>query len=297
MNLSTLSAPIGVFDSGLGGLSVYQHLQAQLPYERVIYFADTLNVPYGNRSAQDIVRLTELAVSWLVHAGCKLIVIACNSASAYALERVRTLYPAVPIVGLVPALKPAVLASQNKQVAVLATRATLEGELLARVINEYATPHAVKVIKYFDADLVPWVEAGMPTDAPPAKRLREMLNVWTGQGVDFLVLGCTHYPFFRPFLEQEIFHKNYNLRIVDSGKAIADRVVSLLKQHKMMNRNSSDIVARIEAYSIEDVVHRPAKVHTDLQAPALQFYYTDISHEAETLQQKVKQLLTGRTNF
>ena len=132
------SAPIGVFDSGLGGLSVLTHLQRRLPFEHYIYLADTLHVPYGSRTQADICQLTLQAVAWLNSQGCKLIVIACNSASAHGLQAARRLYPDVPIVGLVPALKPAVMNSQTKQVAVLATPATLHGYLLNEVIEQVA---------------------------------------------------------------------------------------------------------------------------------------------------------------
>ena len=167
------SAPIGLFDSGVGGLSVYLHLAQQLPHERYVYYADTLHVPYGNRDSEDIKALTLIAVEWLYQQGCKLIVIACNSASAYALETARRCYPQLPIVGLVPALKPAVLASKTGHVAVLATKATLNGTLLNDVITNVASPHATKVTKYFDPKLVPWDESGMPKDSKTAQDLRQ----------------------------------------------------------------------------------------------------------------------------
>ena len=168
----------------LEGLSVYLHLAQQLPSERYIYYADTLNVPYGNRESEDIETLTLSAVAWLYQQGCKLIVIACNSASAYALEMARRYYPQLPIVGLVPALKPAVLASNSGHVAVLATKATLNGTLLSNVIDNFARPSNVEVVKYFDPQLVPWVEAGMPEQDETAQRLRLQLAVFSDVGVD-----------------------------------------------------------------------------------------------------------------
>lgn len=227
-------APIGIFDSGIGGLSVYRHLAQQLPAERYIYYADTLHVPYGNRGSEDIEALTLVAVDWLYRQGCKLIVIACNSASAYALSLARERYPQIPIVGLVPALKPAVLASRSKQVAVLATKATLEGALLNQVITDIACPNHTTVTKYFDPELVPWVEAGMPSTAQTANRLRQQLQQLASEGIDYLVLGCTHYPFFKEFLLQEIDERQLAVTVVDSGQAIAARVQSLLIDNKML---------------------------------------------------------------
>ena len=228
------SAPIGLFDSGVGGLSVYLHLAQQLPHERYVYYADTLHVPYGNRDSEDIKALTLTAVEWLYQQGCKLIVIACNSASAYALETARRCYPQLPIVGLVPALKPAVLASKTGHVAVLATKATLNGTLLNDVITNVASPHATKVTKYFDPKLVPWVESGMPKDSKTAQDLRQQLRLFTQDGIDQLVLGCTHYPFFKAFLRQEIVEQQLAIQIVDSGQAIAERVKQLLLINQLL---------------------------------------------------------------
>lgn len=222
------SAPIGVFDSGVGGLSVYLHLAQQLPTERYVYYADTLNVPYGNRDSEDIEALTLKAVEWLHQQGCKLIVIACNSASAYALDTARRCYPHIPIVGLVPALKPAVLASKSGHVAVLATKATLNGTLLNDVIVNFAKPNNTIVTKYFDPQLVPWVEAGMSEQDETAQRLRQQVRIFANGGVDQLVLGCTHYPFFKTFLLDEIVQQQLSIQVIDSGQAIAERVRQLL---------------------------------------------------------------------
>ena len=222
------SAPIGVFDSGVGGLSVYLHLAQQLPTERYVYYADTLNVPYGNRDSEDIETLTLKAVEWLHQQGCKLIVIACNSASAYALDTARRCYPHIPIVGLVPALKPAVLASKSAHVAVLATKATLNGTLLNDVIVNFAKPNNTIVTKYFDPQLVPWVEAGMSEQDETAQRLRQQVRIFANEGVDQLVLGCTHYPFFKTFLLDEIAQRQLSIQVIDSGQAIAERVRQLL---------------------------------------------------------------------
>ena len=227
------SSPIGLFDSGVGGLSIYLHLAQQLPNERYIYYADTLNVPYGNRDSEDIEALTLKAVEWLYQQGCKLIVIACNSASAYALDTARKCYPQLPIVGLVPALKPAVLASKSGHVAVLATKATLNGSLLNDVIASFANPNSTVVTKYFDPQLVPWVEAGMPVEDETAQRLRQQLRAFANEGIDQLVLGCTHYPFFKSFLLDEIAQQQLSIQVVDSGQAIAERVKQLLVANQM----------------------------------------------------------------
>lgn len=219
--------PIGVFDSGVGGLSVYQHLHAVLPNEQFIYYADTLNVPYGNKDAKTIERLTEQAVIWLLAYQVKLIVIACNSASAYTLATLRQKY-AIPIVGLVPAIKPATVLTQTKRIAVLATQATLMSQPLDRVIKEQAAPKAITVSKHFNPSLVPWVEQGMPTDSQTYKNLLTLPHTLVKEQIDVLVLGCTHYPFFKDLLQDEIDRHQFTLTLIDSGLAIALRVKSLL---------------------------------------------------------------------
>lgn len=236
-------APIGVFDSGLGGLSILAHLYQRLPNEQYLYFADTLHVPYGTREADDIRDLTLQAVDWLVAQGCKLLVIACNTASAHGLEQARARYPQIPIVGLVPALKPAVLHSKTKQVAVLATLATLHGALLNTVIEQIAIPNQVAVHKYSLASLVPWVELDMPNTHPAVSELDELLHTLLALNVDYLVLGCTHYPFFKGYLTHKLAQlpdkpKHFELQLIDSGQAIARRVQSLLADKNLLNTHA-----------------------------------------------------------
>lgn len=249
-------APIGVFDSGVGGLSVYQHLRQLLPNERFIYYADTKNVPYGDKSGDEILLLTLQAVARLCKRGCKLIVIACNSASAYALTAIRQRC-SVPVVGLVPAVKPACKLTQTKKIAVLATKATLNGYLLNEVINEVAIPNGVTVFKHFEPSLVPWVEQGMPIDSQVASLLIHQTHLWAKAGVDVVVLGCTHYPFFKSFLQDEINKKNLAITLVDSGFAIAQRVQSLLK------------IFNIASQEIPNLT----------QNPPLQLYATQLTNE------------------
>ena len=262
------SAPIGVFDSGVGGLSVYLHLAQQLPTERYVYYADTLNVPYGNRDSEDIEALTLKAVEWLHKQGCKLIVIACNSASAYALDTARRCYPHIPIVGLVPALKPAVLASKSGHVAVLATKATLNGTLLNDVIINFAQPNNTVVTKYFDPQLVPWVEAGMSEQDETAERLRQQIRVFADEGVDQLVLGCTHYPFFKTFLLDEIAQQQLPIQVIDSGQAIAERVRQLLI--------ANNLSASLMSEKRENLTQKTSNKNT-ITRPPLTFHATKYS--------------------
>lgn len=245
------TAPIGVFDSGVGGLSVYLHLKTLMPNERFIYYADTANVPYGSKSGDEILLLTLQAVARLCKRGCKLIVIACNSASAHALKALRERC-SVPIVGLVPAVKPACSLTKTCQIAVLATRATLNGYLLNDVINDVATPQGVMVHKHFEPTLVPWVESGMPIDSQVANLLIRQTKQWADMGVDVIVLGCTHYPFFKGFLQTFIRQENLDVQLIDSGMAIAQRVKSLLDFFNIASPTPNTAPMQLYATRLDD---------------------------------------------
>ena len=218
--------PIGVFDSGVGGLSVLTELRRQLPHEEFLYFADTAHAPYGERSPGEIGRLTLRAVQWLQEQGCKLVVIACNTACAFSLNEVRAAV-SVPVVGLVPALKPAVQATRSGVVAVFATPVTLEGSLLREVIAKYADPAGVQVLKVWHRGLVPLVEAGQQGNPQTRELLRALLAPVADAGADALVLGCTHYPFLLPSLCAEF---GDTFRTFDSASGVAKRTRFLLHE-------------------------------------------------------------------
>lgn len=212
-------APIGVFDSGMGGLSIVQELQAYLPHEAIIYLADTKHVPYGERSDDEICQLTTQAVHWLHAQGCKAVVIACNTASAFSLTPLREHYgPGFPIIGLVPAVKPAVLKSRSKVVGVLATPGTLRGNLLKDVIAQVAVPAQVQVLTAVSPALVPFVEQGQQDSNACQQELERILRPLQQAGADHLVLGCTHYPFLKHSIHA-VFGEQFVL--VDSGLAVA----------------------------------------------------------------------------
>lgn len=252
------TAPIGVFDSGMGGLSVYLHLKTLMPNECFIYYADTANVPYGGRSGDEILLLTLQAVARLCKRGCKLIVIACNSASAHALQTLRE-WCSVPIVGLVPAVKPACSLTKTRQIAVLATWATLNGYLLNNVINDVATPQGIVVHKHFEPTLVPWVESGMPIDSQVSNLLIRQTKQWADMGVDVIVLGCTHYPFFKRFLQVYIQKENLDVQLIDSGLAIAQRVKSLLDFFNIASPTLNTAPMRLYATRLDDSLFATVK--------------------------------------
>lgn len=227
-----IAAPIGVFDSGMGGLSVVAELHRQLPRESILYYADTAHVPYGSRSDAEIRELTADAVAWLFQAGCKAVVVACNTASAFSLTSLRQHYGArLPIIGLVPALKPAVAATQSGVVAVLATAGTLRGDLFNTVIRQIAEPAGVHVLTAFSAALVPFVEQNQHHSIECEQELHRVLQPLCAAGADQLVLGCTHYPFLSPAIGRAI---GTQLTLIDSGAAVARQTVRVLIDHGLL---------------------------------------------------------------
>ncbi|MDN5543194.1 MAG: glutamate racemase [Acinetobacter sp.] len=246
MPKATANAPIGIFDSGIGGLSIAQEIAKHLPHERFIYFADTAHVPYGPRNDQNIRELTAQAIEWLYRKGCKVAVVACNTASAFSLDYLREHYgDNFPIIGLVPALKPAVLQSKSKTVAVLATPATFRGQLIKDVVDKFAQPSGVTVIPVTCLDLVPFVESGAQMSAACLATLKDILQPVVDQGADYLVLGCTHYPFLKIAI-QSIFGQK--LTLIDSGLAVARQTARILIKNELLFEQNHESDVRIECY-------------------------------------------------
>lgn len=247
-------APIGVFDSGVGGLSVAREILNHLPHEHMLYFADTAHVPYGNRSADEIRELTARGVAWLHGQGCKMAVIACNSASAFSLDGLRHHYgEAFPIVGLVPAVKPAVLHSRSKVIAVLATAATFRGQLIHEVIRHFAVPHGVTVMQIFAPELVPLIEQGQMDEC--ASVLQRCLQPAVAAGADHLVLGCTHYPFLRPLMTR-LYGEQFT--ILDSGHAVARQCGRILSNLHLSAEPTNQSGQMMLVFSGQDqAVRRP----------------------------------------
>lgn len=216
---------IGVFDSGVGGLSVLREMWRQLPDEDTFYFADTAHCPYGSRSAQEIRDLSVRIAHFLVQRGAKVIVVACNTASAAALHHLRERF-SVPIVGMEPAVKPAAERTRAGKVGVIATEVTFQGELFARLLQRYA--NGVEVLTQACPGLVQQVEAGKLEDAETDRLLRLYLQPMAEAGIDSLVLGCTHYPFLREAIVRVV---GPDVEIIDPAPAVARQTARVLDQH------------------------------------------------------------------
>ena len=243
---ASADAPIGVFDSGIGGLSIALEIARHLPNEKIVYYADTAHVPYGARSDQEIRQLTAQAIEWLYRRGCKIAVVAWNTASAFSLDYLREYYgEQFPIVGLVPALKPAVLQTQSKVVAVLATPATFRGQLIKDVMHKFAEPAGVRVLPVTSLELVPFIEAGQQMSPACLNLLQQILEPVVEQGVDYLVLGCTHYPFLKDAIGQIFAEK---LKLIDSGQAVARQTAYILIKNRLISDKISHNAVRVECY-------------------------------------------------
>lgn len=209
---------IGIFDSGVGGLSIWSHIVELLPSEDTIYFADQIHCPYGARSMDEIRRLSEAIVAFLIEQGADLIVVACNTASAAALYHLRRTFP-VPVVGMEPALKPAVERSASGRVGVMATPATFEGEPFARLMDRFGQDAVV--LRRVCPGLVSEIEAGRIEGPEVQAALESCLRPMLDEGIDVLALGCTHYPFVRKEIEKLVGPR---VQVIDPAPAVARQV-------------------------------------------------------------------------
>ena len=217
---------IGIFDSGLGGISVWQALYDALPFESLIYLGDGLRCPYGSRSEAEVRAFTEEAVERLLAEGCKMIVIACNTATAVAIKYLREKYPNVPFVGLEPAVKPAALTTKTGIIGVLATERSLQGDHFRRAEAKYGED--VKILKAVGAGFVEAVEANEEHTPETAELVRKAVAPLVEAGADKIVLGCTHYPFLREVIAATT---GDGVEIIDSSEAVARRVATLLDEN------------------------------------------------------------------
>ncbi|GAB4404496.1 MAG: glutamate racemase [Bacteroidia bacterium] len=216
------SGPIGIFDSGLGGLSVWREVQRLLPDESLIYLGDSGRCPYGPRPHGEILRFSQELSHWLVGQGCKLLVVACNTITGAAIDALRARYP-LPFVGMEPALKPAAQQTHSGVIGVLATQGTFAGRHFQRALAHYGSQVEVQV--QVGTGLVELVEQGQ-LDTPAARALLgDYLLPMLARGADQVVLGCTHYPFLRPLIEEIL---DGRAAIIDPAPAVARQVQRLL---------------------------------------------------------------------
>ncbi|MFN2282542.1 MAG: glutamate racemase [Anaerolineales bacterium] len=229
------SGPIGIFDSGVGGLSVLSEVKRQLPAEDLIYVADQAHVPYGDRSRDEVLGFSLAIIRFLVKMQAKLVIVACNTASAVALTELRNRFPKLPCVGMEPAVKPAAEETRSGVVGVLATPATFQGDLYASTVEKHA--RGVKILQDTCPGLVGQIEAGRISSSETRQILERALAPMIDQGVDEIVMGCTHYPFVIPLI-REIAGEG--IEVIDPAPAVARQAGRLLEKYDLLDRSGGE---------------------------------------------------------
>ena len=224
--------PIGIFDSGVGGLTIWKAIAEMLPGEDTCYLADSANAPYGDRTAGEILELSRRCTEWLLEQGSKLIVVACNTATTNAIAALRAEY-AVPFIGIEPAIKPAALHSTSGCIGVLATRGTLGSSLFADTSRTHA--EGITILEQEGHGLVEAIESGDIGSPELRAHTAELLRPMLQAGMDHLVLGCTHYPYLRPVLEDLL---PSHIRIMDCAEPVARQTRAVLEEYDLLREQN-----------------------------------------------------------
>lgn len=224
--------PIGFFDSGVGGSSIWQEVLQLLPNENSIYLADSKNAPYGEKPVNEIIALSKKNTELLVKLNCKLIVVACNTATTNAIDFLRATYK-IPFIGIEPAIKPAALNSQTRFIGILATKGTLSSGLFSKTSELYSSN--IKIVEVVGAGLVELIEEGKQDSAEIEVLLRELLKPFLMAKIDYLVLGCSHYPYLIPKLKEMLPE---SVKIIDSGEAVARQTKRILEKFHLFNNSA-----------------------------------------------------------
>lgn len=238
--------PVGFFDSGVGGMCILDAFRRLCPAESTVYIADSANCPYGNRPAEEIVRLSEANVEELLSRGCKAVVVACNTATAAAIDYLRRRYADIPFVGLEPAVKPAALRSRTGVVGVLATEGTFGGRLYNETKEKFARD--VVVIATVADEFVALVERGETSGPAAEAAVRARLTPLIDAGCDMIVLGCTHFPHLRPLMEKVTAGR---AAILDPSDAVARQARRVLESRGLLAPASNEAVHEFIRHQVE----------------------------------------------
>jgi glutamate racemase len=220
--------PIGLFDSGVGGTSIWKEVHALLPNESTIYLADSKNAPYGQKTEEEIIALSKKNTEILLNNNCKIIIVACNTATTNAIKVLRATYD-IPFIGIEPAIKPAALHTKTQKIGILATQGTLNSALFHQTVALYSD---VKVVEQIGYELVQLIESGAIHSEKMTQLLKDYLLPMVAEGIDYLVLGCTHYPYLIPQIKQIIPN---HIKIIDSGEAVAKQTKHILEVNNLFN--------------------------------------------------------------
>ncbi|WP_158845387.1 glutamate racemase [Algibacter sp. L1A34] len=221
--------PIGIFDSGVGGTSIWREIHNLLPNENTLYLADSKHAPYGPKGKDTIIDLSIKNTEYLIKQNCKIIVIACNTATTNAIDYLRENYK-IPFIGIEPAIKPAALQTKTNAIGILATKGTLSSSLFSKTAGIFAK--GVNIIEQDGEGIVDLIENGKLESPEMTSLLKTYLNPMIKANIDYLVLGCTHYPYLMPLL-LDILPKH--VKIIDSGQAVARQTKAILQQNNLLN--------------------------------------------------------------
>ncbi|AWH84819.1 glutamate racemase [Flavobacterium album] len=220
--------PIGLFDSGIGGTSIWKEIHSLLPGEDTIYLADSKNAPYGQKTKEEIIALSCKNTEYLLEKNCKLIVVACNTATTNAIRELREKYD-VPFIGIEPAIKPAAIHTKTNAIGILATKGTLSSELFNKTVSGFTGVNVVEQVGY---NLVALIENGKLGSDEIKELLKEYLAPMIEANIDYLVLGCSHYPYLVPQIKELL---PPHVKIIDSGEAVARHTRKILEANNMLN--------------------------------------------------------------
>jgi len=226
------SFPIGIFDSGVGGTSIWKEIKTLLPNENTIYLSDSKNAPYGEKSKQEIIDLSIKNTEYLLQKDCKLIVVACNTATTNAIKILRKKY-AIPFIGIEPAIKPAAIQTKTNNIGILATKGTLNSALFEKTTNTITKK--ITTIETIGKGLVELIENGKINSSEMNELLSSYIRPMLEEDIDCLVLGCTHYPYLIPQIREITGEK---IQIIDSGEAVAKQTKAILEKHHLLNNNA-----------------------------------------------------------
>jgi glutamate racemase len=249
-SLSAYDAPVGIFDSGVGGLSILRHIRAQLPHEHLVYVADSGFAPYGGKPEQVVAERSLAIARFLVAGGAKALVVACNTATGAAVKLLRESFPEMPIVGVEPGLKPAAAASRNGKIGVLATERTLAGAKFLQLRDQIAQATGAQFLLQPCQGLADQIEFGELDSPETTAMLRRYIAPLLAQGADTLVLGCTHYPLVQASIEQVIAREGARgIVLVDTGEAVARQLGRLLDAGGLLRPANADVPAQLKGYT------------------------------------------------
>ena len=248
--------PIGIFDSGVGGLSIWNEIDQLLPMESTIYLSDSKHAPYGPKGQEIITKLSIKNTEWLINQGCKLIVVACNTATTNAIDALRKNYP-IPFIGIEPAIKPAALESKSEAIGVLATKGTLSSQLFHETSQLYSSD--LLVVEQIGNGIVELIENGALYSNEMKCLLQKYLEPMLEAKIDCLVLGCTHYHFLTPILKELL---PPHVKIIDSGKAVARQTKAVLEKTQLLNRATVEKTNRFYTNGEEKIIASLLKSET-----------------------------------